>query len=129
MPLPFYLYQRRYPKSWVRYVSTPVVISGLSAIPPATGINYSSWFFVGFIFQYLIRKRNFAWWSKFNYVLSSALDSGTVISVMIIFFTLQVGVVVLFCFFGLVSNVLFFYLVPERRRSTKLVGQFRSEVK
>ena len=62
-------------------------------------------------------------------MLSSALDSGTVISVMIIFFTLQVGVVVLFCFFGLVSNVLFFYLVPERRRSTKLVGQFRSEVK
>ncbi|PPQ76048.1 hypothetical protein CVT26_005382 [Gymnopilus dilepis] len=89
LPLPFWFYQRRYPKSWVRYVSTPVVLTGVSSIPPATGINYSSWFAVGFIFQYLIRKRNFAWWSKFNYVLSSALDSGTVISVMVIFFTLQ----------------------------------------
>ncbi|KAF8911642.1 oligopeptide transporter [Gymnopilus junonius] len=89
LPLPFWFYQRRYPKSWVRYVSTPVVLNGVSSIPPATGINYSSWFAVGFIFQYLIRKRNFAWWSKFNYVLSSALDSGTVISVMVIFFTLQ----------------------------------------
>jgi len=89
MPIPFYLLQRRYPKSWARYISTPVIIAGLSAIPPATGINYSSWFLVAFIFQYLVRKKNFAWWSKFNYVLSSALDSGTVISVMFIFFTLQ----------------------------------------
>ena len=96
IPMPAYFWQRRYPNSWTRYVSTPVIIAGLSAIPPATGINYSSWFLVGFIFQYLIRKRNFAWWSKFNYVLSSALDSGTVISIMIIFFMLQVSCLVLF---------------------------------
>lgn len=89
LPLPFFFWQRRYPKSWVRYVSIPVILNGVSFIPPATGINYSSWFAVGIIFQYFIRKRNFAWWSKFNYVLSSALDSGTVISVMVIFFTLQ----------------------------------------
>ena len=49
----------------------------------------------------MIRKRNFAWWSKFNYVLSSALDSGTVISIMIVFFILQVS-----CFsFFLVGGV------------------------
>jgi OPT oligopeptide transporter protein len=54
------------------------------------GINYSFWFLVAFIFQYLIRKKNFAWWSKSNYVLGSALDSGTVISIMVIFFVLQV---------------------------------------
>ena len=73
----------------MRYVSTPVILNGVSSIPPATGINYSSWFAVGVVFQYIIRKRNFAWWSKFNYVLSSALDSGTVIAVMFIFFSLQ----------------------------------------
>ncbi|KAG6873549.1 hypothetical protein C0995_014419 [Termitomyces sp. Mi166 len=76
LPIPFWFWQRRYPDSWFKYVSTPVILNGVSAIPPATGINYSSWFAVGFIFQYLIRKRNFAWWSKFNYVLSAALDSG-----------------------------------------------------
>ncbi|KAG2015329.1 peptide transporter MTD1 [Coprinopsis cinerea AmutBmut pab1-1] len=89
LPLPFWLWRRRYPDSWVKWVSTPVVLNGVSWIPPATGINYSSWFLVGFMFQYLVRKRNFAWWSKFNYVLSSALDSGTVIAVIVIFFTLQ----------------------------------------
>lgn len=76
LPLPFWLWQRRYPNSWIKWVSTPVVLNGVSNIPPATGINYSSWFAVGFVFQYWIRKKNFAWWSKFNYVASSAMDSG-----------------------------------------------------
>ncbi|KAJ7496777.1 OPT oligopeptide transporter protein-domain-containing protein [Mycena latifolia] len=89
LPLPFWFWQRRYPNSWIKYISTPVIINGVSGIPPATGINYSAWFAVGALFQYFIRKRNFAWWSKFNYVTSAALDSGTVISLMVIFFTLQ----------------------------------------
>ncbi|KAF5380630.1 hypothetical protein D9615_004759 [Tricholomella constricta] len=89
LPIPFWFWQRRYPNSWIKYVSTPVILNGVSGIPPATGINYSSWFAVGFIFQYFIRKKNFAWWSKFNYVASAALDSGTVISLMFIFFSLQ----------------------------------------
>ncbi|KLO10879.1 OPT oligopeptide transporter [Schizopora paradoxa] len=89
LPLPFWLWQRRRPDSWVKYVSIPIILNGVSFIPPATGINYSSWFFVGFIFQYLIRRRNFGWWSKFNYVTSAALDSGTVLSLIFIFFALQ----------------------------------------
>ncbi|KAJ6513626.1 OPT oligopeptide transporter protein-domain-containing protein [Mycena vitilis] len=89
LPLPFWFWQRRYPNSWIKYISTPVILNGVSKIPPSTGINYSSWFAIGALFQYFIRKRHFAWWSKFNYVTSAALDSGTVISVMVIFFTLQ----------------------------------------
>jgi hypothetical protein len=58
-------------------------------MPPATGINYSSWFIVGFIFQSWIRRRHFRWWSKFNYILSAALDSGTILSILFIFVTLQ----------------------------------------
>jgi len=57
-------------------VSTPVVLLGVSYIPPATGINYSSWFAVGFVFQFIIRKRNFAWWSKYNYITGAALECG-----------------------------------------------------
>ncbi|KAK0483128.1 OPT oligopeptide transporter protein-domain-containing protein [Armillaria luteobubalina] len=89
LPLPFWLWQRRRPNSWAKYVSTPIVLNGVSGIPPAAGINYSSWFVVGVVFQYLIRKRNFAWWSKFNYVTSAALDCGTVLGLIFIFFTLQ----------------------------------------
>jgi len=89
LPLPFWLWQRRYPNSWVKFVNTPVVISGVSYIPPAGGINYSAWFATGFVFQYLVRKRNFAWWSKFNYLTSAALDSGTILAAIVIFATLQ----------------------------------------
>ncbi|TFL07122.1 OPT oligopeptide transporter [Pterulicium gracile] len=89
LPIPFWFYQRRYPNSWIKSLNIPVILTGVSSIPPATGINYSSWFVVGFIFQYLIRRKNFAWWSKFNYVTSAALDSGTVLSLIVIFFTLQ----------------------------------------
>ena len=89
LPLPFWLWRRRYPQSWVRWVSTPLILDGMTYLPPATGINFSSWILVGFVFQYLIRKRNFTWWIKFNYVTSAALDSGTTISLLFIFFTLQ----------------------------------------
>ncbi|EJD55068.1 OPT-domain-containing protein [Auricularia subglabra TFB-10046 SS5] len=89
LPVPFWLWQRKYPQSRVKYVSIPVIVNGVSQIPPATGINYSSWFIVAFVFQYLVRRRRFAWWSKYNYVLSAALDSGTVVAILVIFFCLQ----------------------------------------
>ena len=68
--------QRRRPDSWAKYVSTPVVLLGVSYIPPATGINYSSCFAVGFVFEFVIRKRNFTWWSNYNYLTGAALDCG-----------------------------------------------------
>ena len=76
LPLPFWIMQRRRPDSWAKYVSTPVVLLGVSYIPPAVGINYSAWFAVGFVFQFVIRKRNFAWWCKYNYITGAALDCG-----------------------------------------------------
>ncbi|KAG8904833.1 hypothetical protein FRB99_001089 [Tulasnella sp. 403] len=67
----------------------PVIITGTSMLPPATALNYVPWVFVGFIFQYFIRKRYFTWWAKYNYVLSAALDSGVALAVIVIFFCLQ----------------------------------------
>ena len=39
--------------------------------------------------EYWMRRNRFQWWSKFNFVLSAALDSGTVLSGLFIFFALQ----------------------------------------
>ncbi|KAH7342068.1 OPT oligopeptide transporter protein-domain-containing protein [Rhizoctonia solani] len=89
IPIPFWLWQRRFPQSRLRYVNIPVLLNGPMWIPPGTGINYSSWFVVGFLFQYVVRRRNFRWWSKFNYALSAALDSGTLIALLVIFFCIQ----------------------------------------
>lgn len=54
IPIPFWLWQRRFPKTRLKYISMPVLLNGPSLIPPATGINYSSWFIVAFVFRELI---------------------------------------------------------------------------
>lgn len=87
MPIPTYFAAKRWPHSFLRYVSWPVIFTGTGLLPPATGINYASWALVGFIFQYLLRRRAFGWWSSFNYVLSAAMDSGTGLATIVIFFT------------------------------------------
>ncbi|KAB5593002.1 OPT oligopeptide transporter [Ceratobasidium theobromae] len=89
LPIPLYFLARRYPHSWFKYVNVPVVFTGTGNLPPASGINYSSWVMVGFIFQYWIRRRHFGWWSRYNYILSAALDSGVAVGTMLIFFCLQ----------------------------------------
>ncbi|RXW17009.1 hypothetical protein EST38_g8852 [Candolleomyces aberdarensis] len=75
-------------QSWM-FDNIPVILAGTGLIPPANAVNYVTWGITGFIFQYVIRRRKFEWWSKYNYVLSAALDSGVAISVIVIFFCLQ----------------------------------------
>ncbi|KAA1468333.1 OPT oligopeptide transporter [Dentipellis sp. KUC8613] len=80
---------KRWPSSFFRYINVPVILSGTDWIPPATAVNYIPWAIVGFIFNYVIRKRHFGWWAKYNYVLSAALDCGTAIGTLLVFFCLQ----------------------------------------
>ncbi|TFK28466.1 OPT superfamily oligopeptide transporter [Coprinopsis marcescibilis] len=89
LPIPFYFLARRYPLSFWRYINIPIFFAGLSAMPPASGINYISWATVGFIFNYVIRRFHFRWWMRYNYVLSAALDSGVALAMIAIFFTLS----------------------------------------
>jgi hypothetical protein len=46
---------------------------------------------VGFIFQYVIRKKNFFWWAKFNYVTSAGLDAGTGFAMIVMFLAFAVS--------------------------------------
>ncbi|KAG6856129.1 hypothetical protein H0H87_007188, partial [Tephrocybe sp. NHM501043] len=106
-PVIAYLVSRKYPNGIMRYVkrvvllpssfltlircnfSFPVIFSGTGYIPPASAVNYVPWAIVGFIFQYVVRRRHFSWWTKYNYVLSAALDAGVAVSAVLIFFCLQ----------------------------------------
>jgi OPT family small oligopeptide transporter len=88
-PVITYFISRKWPNTILKYINFPVIFSGTGYIPPATAVNYVPWAIVGFIFQYVIRRRHFSWWTKYNYVLSAALDSGVAIAVILIFFCLQ----------------------------------------
>ncbi|KAI6146825.1 OPT oligopeptide transporter protein-domain-containing protein [Pisolithus tinctorius] len=80
------LLMKKWPNNFLRYVN-PVFFNGTSLIPPATALNFVPWALVSYIFQNVIRRHNFPWWAKYNYVLSAALDSGLAVSVLVIFFT------------------------------------------
>ncbi|CAI7619675.1 unnamed protein product [Penicillium crustosum] len=86
-----YLLGRRW--KFANYVSWPVAFGAMSQVPPATGISFSSWWIVNLIFNGVLRRRKPAWWSKYNYVLSAALDCGVAVATVIIFFciTLPAG--------------------------------------
>ncbi|KAL1942284.1 hypothetical protein VTO73DRAFT_6348 [Trametes versicolor] len=88
-PLLTYLAALRWPNSFLRYVNFPVIFNGTSYIPPASALNYVPWAIVGFIFNYIIRRRHFSWWTKYNYILSAGLDSGVAVSIIVVYFTLQ----------------------------------------
>ncbi|KAF8260563.1 OPT oligopeptide transporter protein-domain-containing protein [Lactarius quietus] len=89
LPIIQWKLQKRFKIGLLRYLNFPVIFSTMSSMPPATPINFVPSVLVCFIFNYVIRRRHFGWWTKYNYVLSVALDAGYAIGVVVIFFTLQ----------------------------------------
>ncbi|KFY90028.1 hypothetical protein V498_06221, partial [Pseudogymnoascus sp. VKM F-4517 (FW-2822)] len=54
LPVLVYFLARRYPRSIIRFINTPVVFGGTGNIPPATVMIYASWAFVGTMFNKVI---------------------------------------------------------------------------
>jgi OPT family oligopeptide transporter len=86
LPVPLWLYARRRPDSLLRKVNLPVVFGTMSWIPPATGLNFSVWALVCYVFNFRIHRAAADWWAKYNMTLSAALDSGLAFGIIVIFF-------------------------------------------
>ncbi|KAI1263905.1 OPT family small oligopeptide transporter [Xylariaceae sp. FL1019] len=87
-PIITWFLARRYPKSIARYINTPLLFGGAGYIPPATVYTYLCWGTVGLTFNWFIKRKWNGWWMQYNYTTSAALDSGLIVSTVIIFFTL-----------------------------------------
>jgi len=61
-----YFVARRYPRSWTRYIITPAIFGAAGQIPPATLYFLLQWVIIGLIFNGLIRRKFFGWWSTCN---------------------------------------------------------------
>lgn len=85
-PIIVWLLGRRHRKSVWRKVNLPVLFGSLSWIPPATGLNFSVWAVVCFVFNSMIRRKASAWWGKYTMTMSAALDSGLAFSLVVVFF-------------------------------------------
>jgi len=88
-PIPFYFLARRFPLSIWRYVNMPMFFSSFLSIPYANPQMYAAWGVTGFIFNYVLRRRRFRWWMRYNYILSAALDAGVALASIFIFLALQ----------------------------------------
>ncbi|OCT51760.1 Glutathione transporter [Cladophialophora carrionii] len=85
-PILVWLLGRNKKKSIFRKINLPVLFGSLSWIPPATGLNFSIWAVVCFVFNSFLRRRAPGWWGKYTMTMSAALDSGLAFSLLIVFF-------------------------------------------
>jgi OPT family small oligopeptide transporter len=89
LPLVQWVLHKKLHFGFLKYLNFPLIFTGTGNMPPATPLNYVPWVLVCFVFNYVIRRRHFGWWSKYNYVLSAGLDAGYAVGLIIIFFALQ----------------------------------------
>ncbi|EST05900.1 Oligopeptide transporter, OPT superfamily [Kalmanozyma brasiliensis GHG001] len=89
VPVVTWFASRKLKWSWTKLIATPIFFGGMSMAPPASGINFTSAIVVGFVFQYWMRRHRVGWWARYNFVLAGALDFGTLLSCMMIYFVLQ----------------------------------------
>lgn len=88
-PIVVWILGRRGGKKTIwRKVNLPVLFGSISWIPPATGLNFSVWAVVCWVFNDVIRRRKREWWKKYTMTLSAALDSGLAVGVVVVFFGL-----------------------------------------
>ncbi|XHF97797.1 hypothetical protein AWENTII_001375 [Aspergillus wentii] len=89
LPIIFYFVDKRYPKTMLRKVHLPAIFASTASIPPATAANYMAWGLVGLFFNGYLQRKYRAWWMKYNYILSAALDAGLAVGTFFIFFCLS----------------------------------------
>ncbi|KAH8981414.1 small oligopeptide transporter [Lactarius akahatsu] len=89
LPLIQWVLHKKLNIGFLKYLNFPLMFTGTGNMPPATPLNYVPWVLICFLFNYVIRRRHFGWWSKYNYVLSAGLDAGYAVGLIVIFFTLQ----------------------------------------
>ncbi|KAJ5580067.1 uncharacterized protein N7459_006052, partial [Penicillium hispanicum] len=88
LPVAFYVVMRVFPRSKARYLNAPVMLGAMAWLPPATPLSFSSWVIFGLIFNYWIRRRWGGWWHTYNYVTAAGLDTGLILSTIVIFFAI-----------------------------------------
>ncbi|KAH3902539.1 oligopeptide transporter OPT1 SCDLUD_000118 [Saccharomycodes ludwigii] len=91
LPLLVFFVQKSkiFPKSeFINKIHTPIFFTGPGNIPPSTPYNYSLFFAISASLKF-IRTKWPRWFSKYNFVLGSGVESGVAIAVVVIFLCVQ----------------------------------------
>ncbi|KAI3850491.1 hypothetical protein MKW98_000301 [Papaver atlanticum] len=88
-PILVWLLHKSFPaQSWIALINLPVLLGATAYMPPARAVNYNSWIIVGTIFNYFVFRYRKKWWTRYNYVLSAALDAGVAFMGVLLYFAL-----------------------------------------
>ncbi|KAJ7203881.1 OPT-domain-containing protein [Mycena pura] len=87
LPIPVYLLRKRFKA--LEYLHLPVLMTGGLIWTPGTMANVWPAVPVGYFFNVFVKKRYLAWWSKYNYITTTAFTAAIAISAVVIFFALQ----------------------------------------
>ena len=88
-PIPFWLVHRyTKPGSWISraaaYINTPIVALYVGYLPYSVNGQWWSCVVIGFATQWWARTRRPAWFKKYNYLTSAALDGGSQVILFIL---------------------------------------------
>ncbi|KAJ7465786.1 OPT-domain-containing protein [Mycena galericulata] len=128
LPIPFYLLRKRV--KVLEYFHLPVLITGGLIWAPGTMTNIWPAVPVAYVFNVFIKKRYLAWWSKYNYITTTAFSAAIAISAVVIFFALEWPNVLinwsgnLRPFSGCDGNACTRLPIPESGTFGPVVGQF-----
>ncbi|KAJ1956794.1 hypothetical protein GGI12_005210, partial [Dipsacomyces acuminosporus] len=89
LPIPIWLYTRKFPNSWVQHIHTPLLFIAIGYMPPAPSHVYTNWFIGCFFFNYLWHKYYNRAWQRYAFALSAGLDCGLAISGIIVYYIFQ----------------------------------------
>jgi len=88
-PVIVYALHRMFPNQrWIPLINLPVLLGATAYMPPATPVNYNSWLFIGTIFNFFVFRYRKKWWTRYNYILSAALDAGVAFMGVVLYFSL-----------------------------------------
>ncbi|KAK9449710.1 OPT oligopeptide transporter protein-domain-containing protein [Limtongia smithiae] len=88
--VPCWYIRKRWMK-YFKYFNPTLFLSGMTRFESSYNLSYyTPGVEAGFLFMYYIRRRYLAWWTKYTYVLTSALSAGVAFSAILIFVSVQV---------------------------------------
>ncbi|OEL21098.1 Oligopeptide transporter 4 [Dichanthelium oligosanthes] len=88
-PVVVYALHRVFPSQrWIPLINLPVLLGATANMPPASTVNYNAWLLVGTIFNFFMFRYRKRWWTRYNYILSAALDAGVAFMGVVLYFSL-----------------------------------------
>ncbi|KAG2183457.1 hypothetical protein INT43_006463 [Umbelopsis isabellina] len=86
VPVPFYLLHRRFPKVGFNTINTAIVVWFFGDLCVGINSSITMALCLGMFFQFYMRKYRSRWFAKYQFIVSAALDSGTLFSIFVMTF-------------------------------------------